>query len=148
MTEQLTDLCFPELARPLALRVVRLSRSGRPKILNKTRKSIEWELLQPGLADWSRRNKEYRDLLDAFKVNEVSNEDISEAYMNKYHSNDNSLPVDPRDYPFDRPSPAALTCFDYKLISLRIRSGWSTRSICAKLNIPKSKLKEVFSDFE
>ena len=148
MDAQVTNLCFPGLMQPLALRKVKLAGPGRPKKLNKTSRDWEWALLQAGLADWSRRNKAYWDLLTTLGVNEATNKDIFESYIDKYPPATTNYSTNSRDDPLDRPSTEILTEFDYKLIALRIFNGWSIKSIWAKFGVPKHKLKEVFSNFE
>ena len=153
---KLTNYYLHQSDQQLRLEKVVLQLRGRPKKLDRTDSSSEDIRILPGIADSSRLNRQYKELLVNLKVDQMDNRTISNECHLRYfnhsdnddvHIHDSSHSRDTRNRNTSESLTIPTTTQDI-IIYLRIMSGWSILSLCSKFWVTKQEISHIFNKFK
>ena len=151
MLANITNYYWQRQAQPITLLKKKLKTQGRPKRLDLTSADDSHPHLKSGLADWCRRNNQYRALIVDKEVHDRANTDILEEFskilsphqisesaidrsqnqdINMESIEDIELPVTPKTAS--------------RIVYLRATQNWSMSSICSKFGVKKHQVAQIF----
>ena len=124
---------------------------GRPKTLDQMLSRYKSKYLKPGLANWSKGNKNFRDLTESLDINKFNNKQIFKQLLNSEENEKQTVRVAQQDTLMiddnpdsDRNQESIDNAQLSKIVFYRVIKNWSVESIGAKLGATKENINEAF----
>ena len=151
MSKQITTLYFKGEFEDMKLHYPNLHPKGRMKQLDRTNSNFKCTYLKPGLYDWAKINRNFRNLTECLSIDKDDNQQIleqvsdlnSQNRQQEWHGEQDVQMVDAQQE--ERKSlEDTVDELLVKIAYLRVIKKWSVVSIWAKLKITRENISKYF----
>ena len=151
MSKLVTTYYFPMDYNQMKLHYPDLNPRGRPKTLDLTLSRYKSKYLKPGLANWSKGNKNFQDLTESQDIDKFNNQQIFKQLLNSEENEKRIVRVAQQDALMiddnpdsDRNQESIDNAQLSKIVFYRVIKNWSVASIGANLGVTKESINKAF----
>ena len=140
-----TNYYLPGLSTEIALSGEPALLKGRIKILGNENDELLSGLMSIGFADWIKKNRFYRQVIENLKITEMTNDEMYN-FIVRFEAPQEDWPDQHHDQSFLRNEQESIDeAIMEKVVRLRLEQKWSISSLMAKFKLSQSQISSIFS---